>query len=284
MSEGSGGEPEREQDPWSQPTDSASAEPPAGQPEVGDYASAGPDSWSTTWANPDSPTRPTLSPQPDSSDQQLPPAPNGFSAVGEDSATAPADGHQPPAGQYPAPGGQYGYQRAPGQYPSAAGQVPSLSGQYGYQPAPGQDPQAASQYGYQPPPGQYAQTPGQYPQALGQYGYQPSPGQYPASAGQYGPQQWPAYPAAPRNNRVAIAALVCGVAQFVLGLLIVGNIVLAIPAIICGAIGLKQTRQRGESGRGMAIAGLVLGILGVVYFAIIVVVLVILSSIHHHSG
>jgi Domain of unknown function (DUF4190) len=261
MSEGSGGEPEREQDPWSQPTDSASAGPPAGQPEVGNYASAGPDSWSTTWANPDSPTHPTPSPQPGSSGQQLPPAPNGFSAVGEDSSTAPADGRQPPAGQYPSPGGQYGYQPAPGQYPSAAGQVPSLNEQYGYQPAPGQDPQAASQYGYQP-----------------------APGQYPASAGQYGPQQWPAYPAAPRNNRVAIAALVCGVAQFVLGLLIVGNIVLAIPAIICGAIGLKQTRQRGESGRGMAIAGLVLGILGVVYFAIIVVVLVILGSIHHHSG
>jgi Domain of unknown function (DUF4190) len=258
MSEGSGGEPEREQEPWSQPTDSPPAEPSAGQPEVGDYASTGPDSWSTTWANPGSPTRPIPSAQPGSSGPQLPPAPNGFSATGEGSSAAPAGGYQQPAGQYPSPGGQYGYQ-----------------------PPPGQDPQAAGQYGYQPPPGQYAQTPEQYQQALGQYGYQQAPGQYPASAGQYGPQQWPPYPAAPHNNRVAIAALVCGVAQFVLGLLIVGNIVLAIPAIICGAIGLKQTRQRGESGRGMAIAGLVLGILGVVYFVIIVVVLIILGSIHH---
>jgi hypothetical protein len=218
MSEGSGGEPEREQDPWSQPTESAPPGPAPAQPETSNFPSAGPDSWSTPWANP-----------------------------------------AWPAAQ-PEPGG----------YPSAGRQDPQAAGQYGYQPAPGQ-------YGYLP-------TPGQYPQAGGQYGYQPTPGQYPAAAGQYGPQQWPAYPAARRNNRVAIAALVCGLAQFLLGLLIVGNIVLAIPAIICGAIGLKQTRQRGESGRGMAIAGLVLGILGVVYFVIIVVVLIILGSIHHHGS
>jgi Domain of unknown function (DUF4190) len=252
MSEGSG-EPEREQDPWSQPTDSAPPGPAPAQSETSNLPSAGPESWSTTWANPGSATGPAHL---GSSGQQLPPPPNGFSAADEDPSTASAGGLQPPAGQYPSPSGHYDYQPAADQYPPTAGQ-------YGYQPAPGQYPQAPGQYVYQPNV------------------YQPTPGQYPAAAGQYGPQQWPPYPAAPRNNRVAIAALVCGLAQFVLGLLVVGNIVLAIPAIICGAIGLKQTRQRGESGRGMAIAGLVLGILGVVYFVIIVVVLIILSSIHH---
>jgi len=78
-----------------------------------------------------------------------------------------------------------------------------------------------------------------------------------------------------RTNPVAIAALVCGIAQFLGGLLLVGNIVLAIPAVICGAIGLKQINRRGERGRGMAIAGLVLGILGVAYFLLIVLLIVI---------
>lgn len=213
MSEGSSGEPERDQDPWSQQADSAPPAPAAAEPEAAGYSSAGPDSWSTPWASPGSPAHPTGAGQPDSSDwtsQQIPPP-------------------------------------------------------------------AASQYGYQPPPEQYAQQ-------AGQYGYQPNPGQYPAPAGQYGNQQWPVYPAGPRNNRVAIAALVCGVGQFVLGLLVVGNILLAIPAIICGAIGLKQISRRAEGGRGMAIAGLVLGILGVVYFVIIVVVLIILASIHHSGS
>jgi len=78
-----------------------------------------------------------------------------------------------------------------------------------------------------------------------------------------------------RNNPFAITSLVCGLVQFVLGLAIVGNIAAAIPAIVFGAIALKQIRLRGERGRGMAIAGLILGILGVVYFALVIVVIVI---------
>jgi len=61
----------------------------------------------------------------------------------------------------------------------------------------------------------------------------------------------------------------------VLGLLLVGNILLAIPAIVCGSVALKQIRLRGERGHGMAVAGLVLGILGVVYFLLILVVIVV---------
>jgi hypothetical protein len=99
-------------------------------------------------------------------------------------------------------------------------------------------------------------------------------------AGQYGyPPQYPT-PAAPRTNRAAIWALVCGIGQFILGLTLVGNILAAIPAIILGAIALKQTRLRGEGGRGLAIAGLVLGILGVFYFLLIIVVIVVGVSVH----
>jgi Domain of unknown function (DUF4190) len=56
---------------------------------------------------------------------------------------------------------------------------------------------------------------------------------------------------------LAIAALCCGIAQCMAGPLA------GIPAIVLGAISLKQIRETGEDGRGMAVAGLVLGIIGV---------------------
>jgi len=103
----------------------------------------------------------------------------------------------------------------------------------------------------------------------GQYGYPPQWG-YPPP-GQYGSQPFYA-PVAPRTSGLAIAALVCGLVQFFLGLFAL-NFVLAIPAIICGALGMRRTRERGEGGRGLAIAGLVLGILGIVWNVLYVVLL-----------
>ena len=154
-------------------------------------------------------------------------------------------------------------------------------------PAPGDATQPGSPGGTvpQPPPTPNGFSPGGAdPWAAPPAGQYPPPaGQYPPP-GQYGYQQSPYYPpgAVPRNNPLAIAALVCGIAQFVLGLVLVGNILLAIPAIICGALGLRQINQRGERGRGMAIAGLVLGILGVVYFVIIVLVIIIGVNVRSH--
>jgi Domain of unknown function (DUF4190) len=112
-------------------------------------------------------------------------------------------------------------------------------------------------------PGQFAQPaqfspPGQYSQPGG--GYQPWGQQPPGMT--------------PRTNPVSIGALICGLGQFLLGLLVVGNILLAVPAIILGVIGIKQTAARGEHGRGMAVAGLVLGILGVFYFILVIVIIV----------
>jgi hypothetical protein len=104
--------------------------------------------------------------------------------------------------------------------------------------------------------------------SAGQYNYPP--------AGQYGYRPGNA-PAAPRTNPVAIAALICGVVQFFLGLFAL-NFLLAIPAIVCGAIGLRQTRQRGEGGRGLSIAGLVLGILGIVWNVLYVVLIVYVGA------
>ncbi len=194
-------------------------------------------------------------PEPGQATQQVPP-PGGFAPAAADPWTL-ASGQ---VGAFSQPGSTY---QAPGQYqpaPEAAGQYPvGAAGQY----APGQYP--SGQY----PPGQY--PPGQYP-----------PGQFPPGQYGYPPQYF--NPAPVRNNPFAITALVLGIVQFVLGLALVGNIVAAIPAIIFGAIALKQIRLRGERGRGMAIAGLVLGILGVIYFALIIIVIVIGVSVGSGSG
>jgi Domain of unknown function (DUF4190) len=137
----------------------------------------------------------------------------------------------------------------------------------------GSEDRPADQFGQipnQPQPGQYPPPPGQYPPPPGQY--PPPPCKYPPGPFGYPPQFYA--PTMARNNPFAIAALVCGIVQFVLGLFVVGNILAAIPAILFGSIALKQIKVRGERGRGLAIAGLVLGILGVLYFALIIIVIV----------
>ncbi|MEU5880390.1 DUF4190 domain-containing protein [Spirillospora sp. NPDC047279] len=68
----------------------------------------------------------------------------------------------------------------------------------------------------------------------------------------------PRQPQAPRpagTNGLAIASLVLGI----LWLCWIGSIV----AIVTGFIALGQIRRTGQSGRGLAIAGIVLGVLGV---------------------
>jgi hypothetical protein len=64
---------------------------------------------------------------------------------------------------------------------------------------------------------------------------------------------------------MAIASLVCGLAQvFSFGLT-------AIPAIILGHSARGQIRRTGQRGDGMAVAGLVLGWLGIAFFVLIVI-------------
>jgi hypothetical protein len=73
-------------------------------------------------------------------------------------------------------------------------------------------------------------------------------------------------PMAPTNG-LAVGALVCGLAEiFTFGLA-------AIPAVILGHIARGQIRQTGERGDGMAIAGLVLGYLGIAGWLMIILVI-----------
>jgi hypothetical protein len=64
----------------------------------------------------------------------------------------------------------------------------------------------------------------------------------------------PAAPAAPaRTNPLAAGSLACGIGQVFFGPLA------TIPAIVLGYVARREIRRTGESGMGMATAGLVLG-------------------------
>lgn len=76
---------------------------------------------------------------------------------------------------------------------------------------------------------------------------------------------------APRTDGMSIVALVCGILSFLIPLV---GLVLAILAIVFGAIGMGRTKRNPElKGRGMAIAGLVLGILGFLFVLLILALL-----------
>ena len=112
---------------------------------------------------------------------------------------------------------------------------------------------------YSPPPGQPY------------YGPQPP---YPAYQQPYPP--YPPYAQAPPTNGLAIAALVCGVGGFVIG-------VSFIPAIICGHLARAQIRRTGEQGGGMALAGLIIGYVGIALFAVLVAAFIVIASKAGHA-
>jgi len=69
---------------------------------------------------------------------------------------------------------------------------------------------------------------------------------------------------APPTNGLAIGSMVCGIAEiFTLGFA-------AIPAVILGHLARGQIKRTGERGDGMAIAGLVLGYLGLAGWLLVI--------------
>ncbi len=116
-------------------------------------------------------------------------------------------------------------------------------------------------------PSSGAPTP--YPYAL------PPPPAQPPWPAPYPPPYYPPYPvyvAAPPTNGLAIAALVLGIVWVYW----VGSIL----AVIFGHIALSQIRRTGQGGRGMAVAGLVLGYIGLFFLAVVIVLSVVAASAH----
>ncbi|HTX86299.1 MAG TPA: DUF4190 domain-containing protein [Streptosporangiaceae bacterium] len=135
---------------------------------------------------------------------------------------------------------------------------------------PGQD-----QFGQGPfvaPPGwQAPPPPGPYAQGAG-WQAPPPPGPYAQGAG------WPQLQGR-RTNSLAIASLCCAIGQCIAGPFA------GIAAIVLGSMSLRQIQQSGEDGRGMAMTGLVLGIVGLIVFVLLIIfALALFQSAASNSG
>lgn len=144
--------------------------------------------------------------------------------------------------------------------PAATGQGPG-GGQHGW-PAPGYG-QPAAPYG------------APYP-AVPQQPYGQSPyGQAGGTVNAYGQPAYYGLPAEPKG--LSIASLCCGIAALVgLGFFILPQIA----AVILGHLALR----REPGGKGMAIAGLVLGYVGIALTVLVIVIISIVAGSVRYTG
>lgn len=144
------------------------------------------------------------------------------------------------------------------QYAPTTGPTPP---EYGSYPAP---PQGA----YTPPPS-YAPPPDAYPPG----GYQPQFGGYPPQSGFPAPGFGPGYGAAPVvKNGIGVAALVVAIAALFLFWTVFGGFLLGTVAIILGVIGMVRAKRGEANNRGVAISGVVLGVLAIIASAAFIVI------------
>ncbi len=133
----------------------------------------------------------------------------------------------------------------------------------------------------QPPAGQPGPTPPSYGTTPPPYGATPPPyGQPPAYQGQAYPsaqgQAYPtaygygAYPAGPKTNTLSVFALIASIAGFIWLLPLIGSVAGA----IMGHLALGQIKRTGEKGYGMALAGVIVGWVGVALAVIGVVIII----------
>jgi hypothetical protein len=121
-----------------------------------------------------------------------------------------------------------------------------------------------------PPPGSYGSP---YPPPPGPYGPPNS-----AQPGPYGSPYPPPYgyppppPPAARTNGFAIAALVLG---------IIGGILLS---IIFGIVALVQIKRRGDNGKGLAVAGLIISGAWIVLIALVITGAALTSAHRDETG
>ncbi len=108
---------------------------------------------------------------------------------------------------------------------------------------------------------------------------QPVPGYpgYPDNSG------YPGYPPAPsKTNGMALASTILGIAGLTVGLCLLFFPVLPILAVILGHLGLSKITNTGMPGRSLAVAGLVMGYVGVA-LAVLWLVLVIIGTVTSQS-
>jgi hypothetical protein len=91
----------------------------------------------------------------------------------------------------------------------------------------------------------------------------------------------PSFPPLPRRtNGLAVASLICGLAQPFTGMLS------TIPAIALGHVARGQIRRTGEEGRTMATWGVILGWAGVaaILMGLVAFILAVAFIVHPHGG
>jgi hypothetical protein len=108
---------------------------------------------------------------------------------------------------------------------------------------------------------------------VGQQGPYGQPGPY-GQGGPYIPYGRVSRP----TNSLAIASLCCGIGQVLAGILA------GIPAIVLGFVAIGQIRRTGEDGRGMAIAGIVLGFISIIVTAVLIVIIFFVVEVHGLSN
>ena len=162
-----------------------------------------------------------------------------------DKPVVPGDSAEASPPQQPAPGSYAPY--GPQGYPPP-----------GYRSRQGYPPQGYPSGAY--PPGAY---PGAYPPPPGA-GYPPPPPQPYAGYG--------APPVATPKNGLGIAALIAGILSLPAAFTIFGGFILAVIAIVLGFIGYRRARTGEATNGGMAIGGIVLGVLGIILSAVLIAV------------
>lgn len=149
-----------------------------------------------------------------------------------------------------------------GQNPPAYGQNPPAYGQD--KSAYGQNQPAQNPYGT-PAPNPYAQSP------YGQGGY----GQNPNGQNAYGQNPYGG-PVPGTTSPLAIVSMILGIVGVIGGFFILG--LLPIAAIVTGFIARRRVRQNQQQGAGMALAGIITGFVGLVFFLGYVVLFVVLIA------
>ena len=149
-----------------------------------------------------------------------------------------------PGGPPPYPGGPPPYPGGPPPYPGGPPPYPA-----GPPPYPGGPPPS---YPGGPPPS-YPPGPSPYPGG--------SPSAYPGAGGPVGYGGYHPFGPPQGTNGLAIASLICSVA----GIITCG--VASIVGIVLGFIAMQQTRQTGQEGRGLALAGVIVGAVVIVLVA-----------------
>lgn len=95
----------------------------------------------------------------------------------------------------------------------------------------------------------------------------PEPTWGPGSSGGYDASGYGQQQPVQRRNGLGVAALVLGLLAVLSSITVVGGIVLGIAAIVLGVLARARVKRREADNGGVALAGLLLGILGIVLSA-----------------